>query len=171
MYVLDATPLIVLAKADRLELLPALDEPCCTTERVYDEVVTAGIEEGHADARRVERAVESERLAVREAEATPLFDRLLANEKLSTADASVVATAGALDATAVMDEQYGRSVADAESVDVRGTAYLVLRSQKQGRIDAAEARATIDDLLDAGWYCAPDLYARIRQKIDEFADG
>ena len=40
MYVFDATPLIYLAKAEQLSLiLERLDE-CCTTDAVYEEVVT-----------------------------------------------------------------------------------------------------------------------------------
>jgi predicted nucleic acid-binding protein len=68
-----------------------------------------------------------------------------------------------------MDDQYGRDVADAEAITTRGTAFLVLRLLSTDVITPEDAQDTIDAMLDAGWYCAPDLYARIRRLIDEVA--
>jgi len=169
MYVFDATPLISLASADRLELVSSLADSRCMPESVYDEVVTTGIEAGHADARRVERAVEDGMLAVEPDPdpEVPLVERLSRAKALSEADVAVLALARERDGTAVMDEAYGRSVADTEGIQTRGTAYVVLHAQRSGRIGPVESRAAIDDLLDVGWYCAPDLYARILEKIEE----
>jgi predicted nucleic acid-binding protein len=166
-YVFDATPLIYLATVDRLDMVAGLDTPCLLPDPVYDEVVTAGRDGGHADARRVERAVEDDWFSVVAPSDTATFRRLQTNDDLSHADSAVLAVADARDGTAVMDERYGRDVAAAEGIVTRGTAYLVLTSLDAGRIDAAEARATVDAMLDAGWYCAPDLYARICTAIDE----
>jgi len=169
MYVFDATPLISLASADRLALVTSLDGPRYMPESVYDEVVTAGLDGGHADARRIERAVENEVLAV-EPDPDPdvsLVERLSRVDALSGADVAVLALAGERGGTAIMDEAYGRSVSDAEGIATRGTAYVVLHAQRRGAIGPEESRAAIDDLLDAGWYCAPDLYARILEKIEE----
>jgi len=169
MYALDATPLIYLAKARQLDLLGELDGGIQTPETVYDEVVSRGIEEGYADARRIERAVENEQVVVVSIGATETLDRLRNNGTLSDADAAVLALADARNGTAAMDEAHGRAVADAEGIRARGTAYLVLRCLRDGTIGPDEARETIDAMVDAGWYCAPDLYARIRRQIKELA--
>ena len=187
MYVLDATPLIYLATTDRLELLADLPEPCVLPEAVYEEVVTEGVSAGHADARRVQRAVEDGWLTVVSVEGTApeadapfetltssetaieIVDRLTQNDRLSRADAEVLAFAGSREATAVMDEAYGRAIADAEDILTRGTAYLVLEALHEGTIDAEEARDVVDAMVDAGWYCAPDRYAAILRRIDELA--
>ena len=166
MYVFDATPLIYLATVEKLTLIEHLPEPCHTPRAVYDEVVVRGIEEGHADARRIERAVEDGLLCVEDVDETPVLERLRRNENLSEADAAVLARAAARDGTAVMDEAYGRTVADAERIETRGTAFLVLRLLRDDAIDADEARATIDELVAAGWYCAPDLYATLVRRIE-----
>jgi len=165
MYVFDATPLIALASIDRLSLTEALEGPCCLPEQVYDEVVTTGIDEGHADARGVEQAIEDGYFSVESDPETPLVETLTRADRLSEADVAVLALAAARDGVAVMDEQYGRTVADTEGIPTRGTAFVVLTAQKQGLLDASEARMAIDGLLDAGWYCAPDLYAQIQQRI------
>lgn len=169
MYVFDATPLIYLAKAERLALvLEQLDE-CCTTDAVYEEVVTRGIEEGHPDARRIERAVGDGSLFVVSVDETPTLERLQRNENLSNADATVLALAADRSGVAVMDERYGRTIASAEGIETRGTAYLVLRLLRDDRISASEARDTIDEMVDAGWYCAPNLYVKIVRRIEELS--
>lgn len=167
MYVFDATPLIYLAKAKRLSLVGELDYECCLPERVYREVVQTGIEEGYADARRVERAVEDGVLSVLAVEETVRFRRLRRYENLSAADVAVLTLADADDGTAIVDETYGRTVADAEGIPTRGTAFLVLGLVRDGVISAEEARSTIDAMIDAGWYCAPDVYTRILGKIEQ----
>ncbi|WP_053948989.1 DUF3368 domain-containing protein [Halolamina sediminis] len=170
MWVFDATPLIYLAKTDRLTLVQHLDEECIIPSRVYDEVVETGIEEGYPDARRVERSVDAGHFVVQPVESTPLFSRLQQNPSLSDADIAVLAYADAHDGTAVMDETYGRDVAAAEGITTRGTAYLVLKLTTQGAISTDDARDVIDSMIEEGWYCAPDVYAKIAQKLDSLQD-
>lgn len=170
MWVFDATPLIYLAKVDRLTFVQHIEASCVIPERVYEEVVTTGIEQGSPDARRIERSVEDDSFDVMAAETTTLLSRLQQNSNLSNADIAVLACADAYDGVAVMDETYGRDVAATEDITTRGTAYLVLRLAKQGAISADDARTVIDAMIDEGWYCAPDVYAKIAQKLDSFAD-
>ena len=166
MRVFDATPLIYLAKAERLELLSHFDRPRVIPERVYEEVVDTGIEEGYPDARRIERCVEDDVFEVVEISESPLFERLRDNDNLSDADVSVLAYADSHDGVAVMDETYGRDVAATEGVETRGSAFVVLLLVRDGVIDAEAGRETVDAMLEAGWFCAPDVYAKIVRKLD-----
>lgn len=169
MWVFDATPLIYLAKVDRLTFVQHFEESCVIPERVYAEVVEDGLEEGYPDARRIERSVDAEMFDVISVEVTPMLSRLKTNDSLSDADAAVLACADAHDGVAVMDETYGRDVASAEGITTRGTAYLILKLTKEGVIGADEARTVIDAMIDNGWYCAPDVYSRIIQKLESLA--
>lgn len=166
MWIFDATPLIYLAKTDHLDLVATLEEPCVIPERVYEEVVETGLAEGYPDARRVERSVEADTFEIVSVTATPLLDRLQENPRLSAADAAVLAHADAHDAVAVMDETYGRDVAASEGITTRGTAYLILHLVSPQHLDAETARTILDAMLDAGWYCAPDTYAKLLQHLD-----
>jgi predicted nucleic acid-binding protein len=119
MWVFDATPLIYLAKIDRLGLVQHLDEACVIPDRVYEEVVETGIEQGYPDARRIERCVEDDLFDVVPVEPTTLVSRLQRNDNLSDADVAVLACAAAHDGVAVMDETYGRDVAATEGINPR----------------------------------------------------
>ncbi|PSP74532.1 DUF3368 domain-containing protein [Halobacteriales archaeon QH_6_68_27] len=170
MWVLDATPLIYLAKVDRLALVEHLDASCVIPERVYEEVVETGLDQGYPDARRIERSVDADRVDTVSVETTPLLSRLQENNNLSDADVAVLACTDAHDGVAVMDETYGREVAAAEGITTRGTAYLVLKLASEGTISVDDARTVIDAMIDEGWYCAPDVYAKIVRKLDSLAD-
>lgn len=167
-WVFDATPLIYLAKADRLAILETFAEPRLVPQPAYCEVVTDGIEVSYADACRIERQVEDGVLEVVDADDSPLADRLARPPGLSGADVAVLACADACDAVAVVDEAVGRTVAAVEGVETRGTAYLVLSAVKGGAIPPEAARETIDAMVDRGWYLPPGLYAKVVRKIESF---
>lgn len=167
MWVFDATPLIYLGKVDRLGIVAGLDRDRLIPERVYEEVVTAGVEGGYPDARRVERAVEDGLFSVREVEDGESFERLRRNPNVSGADVAVLSLADELDGVAVMDERYGRDVADIEGIDTRGTAYLVGLLVNRGELPAAEGREIVDGMVEAGWHCSPALYARLVRTFEE----
>ena len=170
MWVFDATPLIYLAKVDRLALVQQRDASCVIPERVYEEVVGTGREQCYPDARRIERSVDADRSDIVSVATSALLTRLQDNSNLSDADVAVLACADAHDSVAVIDETYGRDVAAAEGITTRGTAYLVLKLASEGTLSVDDARTVIDAMIDEGWYCAPDVYAKIIQKLDSLAD-
>ncbi len=169
--VVDATPLIVLAKADHLDVLAGGDDTPVVPTRVYQEVVETGLSEGYPDARRIDRRVDDGGFQVEDAPESTLFSDLSSSPALSDADAAVLALAAERDGVAVMDERAGRAAADAEGIEARGTAYVVLSALERGDVSAGEARAVIDDVVDAGWHCSTDLYARILRKVEELSGG
>lgn len=169
-YVLDATPLIYLSKAERLGDCAALDAGLLVPERVYAEVVERGIASDYPDARRVERRVEEDVLAVRSVDADDRFAALARNDALSAADVAVLRLAELVDGTAVMDERAGRETAAVEAIETRGTAFLLCSLVAAGQLTAEAGRETLDAMVDAGWYCSPSLYADVRAKLADLDD-
>lgn len=166
MWMFDATPLIYLAKVDRLTIVDHIERSCVIPTAVYDEVVTTGIEHGAPDARRIERRIEDDRFEVVSAEPSPLRSRLQQNTNLSEADIAVLACAHAHDGVAVMEEQYGRDVAAVEGITTKGTAFLILKLATRDSISVEDARAVIDAMIEEGWYCSPAVYAKIVQTLE-----
>ena len=163
--VLDATPLIYLGKTGKIDLLDAFD--VVVPEPVYQEVVSRGLEEGHPDARRVELGFDFgilNRVSVGDLDT---FVRLRNNPRLSVGDAAVLAVAIEHDRVAVADDRYIRDVAGVEGIETKGMAWLVLHALREGAMSKSDAREMIDDLVDAGWYCSTDVYARIIRRIEE----
>lgn len=168
--VFDATPLIYLGKADRLDVVADIDRRLVVPDRVCREVVDEGLEREYTDAKRVDARIQDDTFERRTFEANSRFDRLVRNTRLSQADVAVLLLADELGGTAVMDEGYGRTIAETEGIDTRGTAYLVLSRVKAGELAPEEGRKVIDAMVEAGWHCSTDLYAKLLRKLDSLAD-
>ncbi|MDY6774061.1 MAG: DUF3368 domain-containing protein [Candidatus Nanohaloarchaea archaeon] len=167
MLVLDATPLIYLAKAGVLQKLESLEEDLIVPYEVYHEVVVEGKEAGEADALLMENLAETEVLEVREVEGGELYQKLESDRYLSDADREVLSIAEEESGIAVVDEEHARSVADMEGMENRGTVYLLFRLLDLGVMDAGEVRETVDGMIEAGWYCSTDLYSKILRELEE----
>ncbi len=167
MYVFDATPLIYLAKTGTLEPIVNATGDCCIPEQVYEEVVETGVREGHPDARRIHRATEDGLFDRDSVSDERMFARLCENPKLSVADAAVLTIARELNGIAVIDERYGRAVANAENISTRGTAFLVINAIREETMTREEARSTIDAMVDSGWFISPSVYTKIVARIDD----
>ena len=62
----------------------------------------------------------------------------------------------------------GESTTEVEDIETRGTAYLALSAVKRGAMAPERGRETIDAMVDAGWYVAPDLYTTLVRKLESF---
>jgi len=167
--VFDSTPLIYLGKADRLNLLTTFEDELVIPGQVCKEVVGEGLKHGYPDAKRINNHLRDGLFEQRTVEKTERFENLVADTALSPADTAVLLLADDADGIAVMDEGHGRDIADVEGIKTRGTAYLLLSLVKRGDIPAEEARETVEAILDAGWHCSPNLYAKILRKLEELA--
>ncbi|WP_206662612.1 hypothetical protein [Halorubrum sp. BOL3-1] len=76
---------------------------------------------------------------------SPVAVRLERHDGLGDADVAVLVCADARDAVAVMDEAVGRSAAEVERIETRGTAYVVLAAVKRGDPSPRDSRETIMD--------------------------
>jgi len=161
MLVFDATPLIYLAKTGCIECLRQLDEEKVIPEKVYEEVVEKGNERGAIDAKKIEKEVNKGVFEI-------VSERVdSTSDALSQADLQVLKIAENLDATVVMDETAGRNAATARGVETRGTAFIILTLQKKKILTREQAENTLNQMIDAGWYCSTDLYKEILEKIKE----
>lgn len=168
--VFDATPLIYLGKADRLDVVADIDQTLVVPGRVCEEVVYKGMKHGYVDAKRINKLIRNGTFEQQAFEKDERFDRLVQETPLSPADVAVLLLTDEMDGVAVMDEKYGRTVAETEGIETRGTAYLVLSRVREGRLEPEEACETIDAMVDSGWHCSTDLYAKILRKLDALAD-
>ena len=163
--VLNSTPLIYLAKVNVLGLLERLPDEKIIPNSVYEEVVVKGKKRGAADAILIEKAVDRGIFQVRGVKNRKFFRSLARIPGLHGADAEVLALAKELNATAIVDEDKARGVADVNDVPNRGTGYLLLRLVRQGRLTKKEAKAKVDEMIKHGWRCSTEVYAEILKSV------
>lgn len=166
MLVFDATPLIYLSKTESLRYLDELDDENIIPASVHREVVLKGKERGHEDALRIEKLIEEGTFEVQDVEEGEIHATVGEGIDLSRADLDVLELARKEGCTAVMDESYGRDIADIQGIETRGTIWLVFRFLENGIVFKDEAKGLVDSMIDEGWYCSTDLYKDIIKKIE-----
>ncbi len=173
--IFDATPLIYLAKTDNLHLLEIMDTELIIPHSVFQEVVVKGKELGKPDALIIERLVDEGVFKIEDLDADAdadagkpeFYNKLKGNENLSQADIEVLVLTRERNGTVIMDEDYARRIAEAEGIPCRGTIYLIFSLLKRGVISKDDTRETVDKMIESGWYCSTDLYAKILKKIGD----
>lgn len=140
--VINSGPLVALALAGRLDLLPALFGEFWIPELVFHEVAVAGVGRPGAN------TLADTRWAPHVCP-TPTPDPLLVAE-LDPGEAAVIALARSMaPCLAIIDEKRGRRIAHhIYGLPVKGTAGLLVEAHSRGLLD--DVRATLLDLKQAG---------------------
>lgn len=150
--VLDASPLIILFKAELLSELSFVGRTWIIPKNVCDEIeqkrsVDSVIEkiEINADVSRPEEVN---------------VDPLVASWDLGSGESAALTVALQTDGVvAVLDDLQARKAAKSLDVPVVGTLGLILRGHKAGYVDSVEG--SIQKVVDAGLYVAPNVIKRV----------
>jgi predicted nucleic acid-binding protein len=155
----DTSPLILLAKIERLELLTLLYDEIVVPSAVYREVQAksgSGAEGIHQWRRQYDipsTKVDASQLA-----------RISAD--LGPGERSAIASACERNADLViLDDQEGRRVAQAHGVEVTGTVGVLVEARSAGHIDSF--RDELDRLLEAGLWMSEAFYNRLLREFGE----
>ena len=157
-WVVDASPLILLSKIDRVALLDALTDELVVPQAVAEEI---GAKPGGALALQRLRSFPGTSVA----DETPVAPELGAWD-LGRGELQVLAlTVRAPDSRAVLDDLAARRCAQALGVPVIGTLGVVLRARRQGLIP--EARPIINHLRRVGLFASDALIEQVLAHLGE----
>ncbi len=162
----DSSPLIYLAKINRLGLLKQLFGKLLIPQTVFVEVVENGKQDGFSDAFAVEEAVKQKWIAVQRA----AFSKNLLRIAPELGDGEAEALSLALNSKArlvLMDEAAARTVARSFGLNVRGTVFVIISAFKKKLLTRKEAKKSLKELLESGFRMAPELYAEVLEELDE----
>ncbi|KXA96461.1 hypothetical protein AKJ37_05145 [candidate division MSBL1 archaeon SCGC-AAA259I09] len=162
MIVSNASPLIYLAKAEKLSLLHELFGRVHVPRKVKEETVDRGKEQGESDALIIEKAVEDGWIQVHEVEPRVVpFD-------IEEGETAALSLAKELDVDEVLvDEAPARKAARMMDLEPRGTVYVLLSALKQEKIDLDSFLETLDDLVEKGFRLKEEVYIRAIRRARE----
>ena len=153
----NATPLIYLAKAERLSLVHSLFEEILIPEAVYEEVVSNGKRSGQTDAFLVEKSIEEGWISVRRVQRThPVAIPLHPGE----VEVISLALESGIDLL-IMDDARARAAAEMAGLRPRGTLWLLLEAVKENLLSFDGFLATLEAITNHGFYLREDLYLRV----------
>lgn len=156
LVVVDASPIIGLAKAGALDLLRGLFGEISVTDAVQAEVLAGN---GLPGAAELEAAVEDGWVRLVPNQTNPAFAHL------GEGEATTLTHAIAIDAGVVMDDRAGRRQAGAHQLDVIGTVGVLLAAKRLSLVD--ELRPLFDKLRQRGFHIAEDA---VRAALDQVGE-
>ncbi len=158
LWVVNASPIIVLAKANALQLLDREGERVVVPVEVANE-----IRRGPANDP-ARRAVTDG--AFEQIEKSIPLPPAIAEWGLGYGESAVLAWARERQGVALVDDGQARRCARALGIRVMGTLGLIVRTRREGRIDSAAA--VLHELVDVGLRLRNDVIARVlRDAVDE----
>jgi|TARA_Y100000310_G_scaffold302329_1_gene339546 predicted nucleic acid-binding protein len=159
--VFDSGPLIYLGKIRILEKLTGFKN--IIPYLVYQEVVKEGKKLGKEDAFYVETLVEENVFTVMKSKEVITS---LPDTSLSKADREVLNLAKQKKATAVIDEEVGRKIAEVIGVDTLGSVGVLFTLLRNKKISKLELKESIESMIEAGWFCSTYLYTKILKELN-----
>lgn len=157
--VCDTSPLILLAKIGRLELLFRLYDQVVIPISVLDEITARSTEETTA----IVSLVENQTLEIQRG-SPEVLERVPAD--LGAGEREVIALAMETEADiVVLDDREGRRIARASDLPVTGTIGILIEAR--GRDMIPSVRRELDRLIEAGMWIDEAFYHRILQDFGE----
>lgn len=153
----NATPLIYLAKSDKLTLLQNTINQVLIPKAVFQEVVVEGKRLGEKDAYGVEKAIGQGWLRVKEVK-----NMFFTKVSLHPGEIEVISLAKEKGIkTVLMDDAKGRSVAELAGLKPVGTLWIILQAVKNRVIDFDGFLSTLEDMINSGFYLKDEVYIKV----------
>ncbi len=171
--VLDATPLIYLARSGGLRFLKTLNTPIYVPRAVYDEVVVQGRRLGKPGAELVDQYVQEGVLTIRSPSDRRKVSSLMARSReeslrpLSDGEAEFLTLALELNCTAIIDEHLGRSIGRLYGIGVHGTVYLLVLAHGAGALTKEEVISLFKRMVGEGWRISVEDYTVIMEELEK----
>lgn len=156
-WVVNASPLILLGKLRRLDIIEALASSVAVPESVVREV-SAGLRKDETGSRTLAWA------SARQV-ADVVLPVSIANWDLGSGESQVIAHCLARAQVPVLDDREARACAVAHSLPLIGTLGIVLRAKKRGLISAA--RPLADQIRAAGSFLDDELVEQALALVGE----
>jgi predicted nucleic acid-binding protein len=158
--VADASPLIALARIDRLELLGQLFDPVLVPRSVADECT---VELHRPGAKAIHAALADGRLQAREVEGGQLLAEL--GQLLDEGEAEALVLAKDTGFLLLIDERRGRAVAAEMDLQILGTGGLLIAAKQSGHV--SEVAPLLAALRSGGYRLSDRLVDAILRRCDE----
>ena len=162
MIVADASPLIVLAKLQRLELLNDLYGEVLIGPVVKAETIDTGQAVRAQGVEQLEAALAAGWLQTVHltAQERGLMQRLTRRSRLDQGEAEAIALASVRDLRLIVDDKEARNVAAVAGVEYVGTAGALLEAHLRQCLDLGELEAILRDLSQILWI-SPAVVAEV----------
>jgi len=161
----NATPLIYLAKANKLSLLQRMVKQVFIPEAVYREVVIEGKRLGEKDAYSVERFIKHGWMIVQGIKIIYPVEITI-----HPGEAEVISLAKEKGIEVVLiDDAKARAASEMAGLKPIGTPWLILKAVKNHLLNFDQFLSTLEDIVQSGFYLKEEVYLKVVRQARELS--
>lgn len=166
MVISNSTPLIYLAKINKLEILKNTFKQVIIPHSVFSEVVEMGEERGYTDAKIIRKATQ-EWIKVKELSKKEMdnFEEIIKIAPIGRAEAEAISLAKNMKLPIIMDDAIVHKIAKIYKINSYWTTSVVLKAVKMKVIEKKEAKIIIENLVNAGLRVKPEVIIEIMKRL------
>ena len=158
----NSSPIIGLAKVDRLDIIEKLYREIIVPEAVFDELITKGM--GKAKTAEINELLDQNIVKVQKVKNRELIRAL--RKDLDYGESEAIALALELQADLViLDEKDARDIAEFYNLKKTGLPGILIRAKERGIISSV--KGYMDRLIKAGFRIDDNLYNLIASSLNE----
>jgi uncharacterized protein len=168
----NTSPLIWLAKVDKITLLRDLFLEVIVPQEVYIEAVEKGLQGGFTDALVIKECIDEGWIkpTILNSKDYGLLQKISEHApEIHPGEAQAIVLAHKMNLLLLMDESSGRALAKAWGLNVKGTVYVVLSALRKGIISQTQAKQTVLTMVTKGFRLEPTLLARLIIEIEKYS--
>ena len=159
MIVSDSSPIIMLGKQGRLELLKKCFNTVLIPKSVYEEVTK---KPQTPESISLEKAIREKWIHVENA----AISKVLETKNIGQAEKEAISLAEERKAKALIDDEVAKKFASLLKVEAHGTLYAVYLSYLKGIISKEDAKNILKTMIKDGFYISTEVYARFLELVE-----
>lgn len=173
LLVLNATPLIYLAKSGYIKTLKQIGIPLFIPPAVHRDIVVKGKEIGKPDAELLDQLIRRNTLNVVGVKDKVFVSSLIVESSkelkkpLHLGEAEALALAKELNATAIMDESVGRTIGKIHNIPVHDTFYILTLAYRKGKMTKTEIKQALKEMIRVGWRLSTEDYMKVLEELEK----
>lgn len=159
----NSGPLIHLAQINRLDLLFSLFDKVLIPKTVYTEVIESGIQQGHHDARYIQKEIDNGRIEVRSV--SNKLVKEISNDNLHEGELEVIRLALEIrDRIVLLDDEEARIFASTFNLMIKGTLGVIIDNVHSETITPRKGKELIK-ALNKIMYLSSDVFNSAMESI------
>lgn len=165
MILSNATPLIYLAKLNKLNLPRNLFKEITIPKKVYEEVME-GKKDRFVDALIVEKAIKDGWIKVRGVKLEKEIENFA--PEIDLGEIHLISLARKLKPSLILiDDASARTIAESFGFNVKGTLYVLLKAYKKKIITKREVKELINRLVSLDFRISQELYINLLEELEK----
>ncbi len=161
MIVSDSSPIIILGKQGRLNLLKECFKRVIIPESVYNEIMH---EKNTPEAAALKKSVDDKYFSVEKI----AVNTLLQTKNIGLGEKEAISLALKHKAPLLIDDDNSKAYALIMGVESHGTLYVVYLSRAKKLISKEEAIDIIDAMIEDGFYISIQIYSKFLELLNSF---